>query len=138
MAICPFGNTLQKLSISGAVLKDVLEYSVAQYPAVFGGFLQVSGIEFDMNPAMPAGQRVSNLRVQGGPVVLQKDYMVAVNDFLAGGGDGYTMLKKAKVLQEYGTMEEIIAEYLNQADWQNVQQGRIHKITADAAAEKAA
>ncbi len=138
MAICPFGNTLQKLSISGAVLKDALEYSVEQYPAVFGGFLQVSGIEFDMNPAMPAGQRVSNLRVQGRPVVLQKDYTVAINDFLAGGGDGYTMLKKAKVLQEYGTMEEIIAEYLNQADWQNVQHGRIHKATADAAAEKAA
>ena len=125
MAVFPFGNTLQKIEVSGAVLRQILEHSVSGYPAASGGFLQVSGISFCFDAAKPVGQRIVSVQVGNAPLQERKLYTLAANDFLVAGGDGYTMLPGAKVLGEYGTCEEIIADYLNQVGMMNLSMGRI-------------
>ena len=114
MSIFPFGNTLKKVEVSGAVLQSILEHSVSQLPAASGGFLQVSGLTFTYDVSQPAGQRVSDIRIAGKPLVLTRTYTLAANDFLTAGGDGYTMLQSARVIGEYGTCEEAMTSWLNQ------------------------
>ena len=123
--IFPFGNTIKRVELSGAAVKQLLEHSVEYVPAAFGGFMDVSGVTFDLDPSAPAGSRVSNVLVGGQPLNEQHMYQLAVNDFIAAGGDGYDMFKTAKVTGEFGTMEEIFASYLNQHGMGSVETGRI-------------
>ena len=125
MSVFPFGNTLLKLEVRGKAIHDMLEQSVKFLPAPSGGFLQVSGLTFTLNKSAKAGKRVTDIRIGNAPVEPDKLYTLAVNDFNAAGGDGYTMLKAAKIVGEYGTLEEIFASYLNQRGIQPADIGRI-------------
>ncbi|HEX9025883.1 MAG TPA: 5'-nucleotidase C-terminal domain-containing protein [Clostridium sp.] len=110
--VFPFGNTIKVIKLTGKDVKKALEVSVGAYPEAQGGFLQVSGIKFSFDASKENGNRVSELKVNGKDIDLTKQYTVAINDFLAVGGDGYEMLK-TKVIAEFGTYEEIFANYLN-------------------------
>jgi 5'-nucleotidase len=111
-AIFPFGNLIVVKKITGQDLKAMLEWSVSDYPAAKGAFLQVSGLEFSFDPAKEVGSKVVEVKVGGEPLDLTKEYTVAVNDFMADGGDGYEMLADYKVEALYGTYEEIVIDYL--------------------------
>ena len=125
MAIFPFGNTVQKKEITGSKIRAMLEHSVFGYPASFGGFLDVSGLTFRFDPAKPAGSRVSDVKVGGEPLEDSKTYTIGATDFMFVGGDGYEMLKDLPTLGEFGTCEEIIADYLNQVGMEGIEPGRI-------------
>ncbi|HCS10826.1 MAG TPA: multifunctional 2',3'-cyclic-nucleotide 2'-phosphodiesterase/5'-nucleotidase/3'-nucleotidase [Clostridiales bacterium] len=112
-AIFPFGNIIQVKKITGEDLLAMLEVSVKGYPAANGAFLQVSGITFAFDPAKEEGAKVSDVIVGEKPLDLAAEYSVAVNDFMAIGGDGYDMLKEYPVAAEFGTYEEIFGNYLN-------------------------
>ncbi|MDD2396498.1 MAG: 5'-nucleotidase C-terminal domain-containing protein [Tissierellia bacterium] len=111
-AIFPFGNTIEVKKITGADLKAMLEWSVSDFPAAKGAFLQVSGLEFAFDPAQPVDSKVVEITVGGEAFDETKEYTVAINDFMSVGGDGYEMLAKYDVLTIYGTYEEIIQNYL--------------------------
>ena len=137
MAIFPFGNTMKKIELSGAQLRQVLEYSVGMYPSAFGGFMQVSGIRFAYDPLREAGSRITAIEVNGRPLEADRVYTAALNDYLCIGGDGYTMLEGCKIVGEYGTCEELLTNYLNQHGLQGCStDGRIERL--EAAEEKAA
>jgi 5'-nucleotidase len=111
-AIFPFGNTIQVKKITGEDLLSMLELSVGKYPASQGAFLQVSGLTFEFDPAKAAGSRVVEAKVGDKPIDKAAEYSVAVNDFMAAGGDGYTMLSKYPVAAEFETYEAIFEAYL--------------------------
>ena len=52
------------------------------------------GFSYTWKASAPAGQKVdpASLRLQGAPVEPTGRYRVTVNSFLAGGGDGFTVL----------------------------------------------
>jgi len=78
----PFDNRVVLLSVSGTELAGALEHgSVADGS---GAFLQLAGIE-----VRPDGGSPSEILVGGRPLDPAGTYRVAVNDFLADGGDGY-------------------------------------------------
>lgn len=116
-ALFPFGNTIKVIEMTGAQVKEALENSVSGYPATFGGFLQVSGLKFKFNKDKPVGSRVEELIIGGtlidSPETKNKIFTVAVNDFLAIGGDNYTVMIGKKIVSEIGTYEEVFAAYLN-------------------------
>ncbi len=109
----PFGNTVQVKKIIGEDLIKVLEVSVSGYPATQGGFLQVSGLTFSFDPTQPAGSRVAEVLISGKALDKDSEYTVAINDFLGIGGDGYEVFKSYPIYAEFGTYEEIFANYLN-------------------------
>jgi 5'-nucleotidase len=111
-AIFPFGNTIEVKKITGADLKAMLEWSVSDYPAAKGAFLQVSGLEFTFDPAQPVDSKVMEITVGGEAFDETKEYTVAINDFMSAGGDGYAMLAKYDTQTIFGTYEEIIQNYL--------------------------
>lgn len=127
----PFGNTIQVKKITGETLLAVLEHSVSGYPAAQGGFLQVSGLKFEFDPAQPVGSRVIEVIVGDKPLDKSAEYTVAINDFLGIGGDGYTMLIDNEVVGEFGTYEEVFADYLNTNGTKGIDvSGRITVIEA--------
>lgn len=99
LTVLPFGNRMVVIDLSGRELLEVLERSVGPLYGD-GGFLQLSrslrlrycaaaqGCE---NPLLPGG-RITALRIAGQPLDLERTYRIATNDYLAGGGNGYTAL----------------------------------------------
>ena len=123
--VFPFNNRVLTLAVDGKTLKSMLELSVQYLPAAFGGFLDVNGMTFTVDTKAPAGQRISEVKVQGQPLAESKNYMVAVNDFTAFGGDGYEMLKGAQLKGDFGSLEDIFVEYLQKNGLQGIKVGRI-------------
>lgn len=96
--VLPFQNYLTVLRLTGSQLLEALENGVSEVETGAGRFPQVSGLSFRYDPAAPPMTRVSDVTVGLSPLDLHATYTVATNDFLAGGGDGYSMLSAAEVL----------------------------------------
>ena len=101
LSILPFKNKVVKLELTGATLRQALEYGVARSAedAEPGRFPQVSGIRFTFDASRPAGSRIVNLIVNGAPLDEKRKYTLAASDYIAiDGGDGYDMFKTARLL----------------------------------------
>ncbi len=95
----PFGNSLVTMTLTGAQVERVLEQQVfpSDTPNGTGTMLQVSsGLHYTWDPARPAGDRIdpASIALNGLPVVPAQTYRVTVNNFLADGGDGFTVLRE--------------------------------------------
>lgn len=99
----PFGNKTVKLEVTGETLLAALEHGVSDVANAAGRFPQVSGLTFAADLTRPKGQRITAVTVGGKPLDKGAVYILATNDFMFGGGDGYTMLKQAKPL--YGVRD---------------------------------
>jgi len=98
LSIHPFGNIACKIAVSGRVLLQALNHGVSGLPIGNGRFPQLSGVTMTVDQKAPEATRVSDVRVNGAPLDLEKTYTVALPDFVMGGGDGYTMFPGQKVL----------------------------------------
>lgn len=101
LSILPFKNKVVKLELTGATLRTALEHGVSRSAedGEPGRFPQVAGIRFTFDASRPAGSRLVNVTVNGQPVDDKRKYTLATTDFLAvDGGDGYSMLKGARLL----------------------------------------
>ncbi|MBA4763065.1 bifunctional metallophosphatase/5'-nucleotidase [Sphingomonas sp.] len=92
----PFGNNLQVREYSGAQLLAVLEqqFTNADGPKL----LFPSGLTYSYDRSRPEGQRILAPLVQGKPLDPAATYRVAMNGFLAGGGDSFTTLKVGRIV----------------------------------------
>jgi 5'-nucleotidase len=101
LSMLPFNNPIVKIEITGKTLMEVLEHGVARSAEDNepGRFPQVSGLKCTFDASKLPGQRVLEAYVGGKRIVDEAIYTMATSDFLVSrGGDGYTMLKDAKVL----------------------------------------
>ena len=94
----PFGNVVVKLELTGAQVREAIENGVSKVESNAGRFPQVSGVSFIYNPKAKAGSRVISVKVGNNPLNKSGTYTVATNNYAAGGGDGYSVFKKGKVL----------------------------------------
>jgi 2',3'-cyclic-nucleotide 2'-phosphodiesterase (5'-nucleotidase family) len=94
----PFGNKTLLLEVDGATLRAALENGVSQVENSAGRFPHVSGMSFVYDLSKPAGQRIVEVMIGNAPLDESANYKLATNDYIAGGGDGYKVLRKAKVL----------------------------------------
>jgi 5'-nucleotidase / UDP-sugar diphosphatase len=113
----PFGNTLFVMDLSGAEIRAALENGVSQWEAGAGRFLHVSGLKYTFDLAQKAGSRITDVQVGNAkdgfkPLEAGVTYKVVTNNFIAGGGDGFEVLKNAKgsrldtYLPDYSVMSE--------------------------------
>lgn len=126
-----FENDVYLLKIQGKYLKEILEHSASQIGE--GGFLQVSGLKFTINPSkqpqevteqngnwsvLQAGDRVSDIQVKTGtgmfePIGPDTVYSVACNAYLAKyQGDRYYWFNQygQDQVNTYTTLYSILAE----------------------------
>lgn len=120
--VLPFESKVVVIEVSGKNLLLALEHSVHRYTESEerGEFLQFSGlhVEYDMN--LESGKRVVNAKVICAYCEIPKleyidmngKYRIILQDFLANGGDGYTMFKDSQI-QESETLDvEVLKEYV--------------------------
>jgi 5'-nucleotidase/UDP-sugar diphosphatase len=98
LAELPFGNVAMLIELSGADLLAALENGVSQVEEKAGRFPQVSGMKFSYDASKPPGSRVVEVKIAGAPLDPGRNYKVATNDYIFGGGDGYAMLGKGKAI----------------------------------------
>ena len=113
VTVLPFGNIVEVKEIKGSTLLEAVEHGLSKYPAHEGLFPQIAGMSFVFAKDRPAGERVLEIEVNGKPIDHDKMYKVATNDFMAAGGDGYTMLKDAETTLLAGGLEEVLMQYIS-------------------------
>ncbi|MDL2343211.1 bifunctional metallophosphatase/5'-nucleotidase [Deinococcus sp. MIMF12] len=88
----PFGNTLTVVTLTGAQIKAALEQQFDN-PAPGGNrILQVSqGFAYTWDNSKPKGDKVSAITLNGAAIDPAASYRVTINNFLADGGDGFTV-----------------------------------------------
>jgi 2',3'-cyclic-nucleotide 2'-phosphodiesterase (5'-nucleotidase family) len=98
LAELPFNNRAVVIEISGRDLKRAIENGLSQLPNAAGRFPQVSGMTIEADARRPAGDRITAMKIGDAALDDGKIYRVAVNDFLARGGDNYVTFRDAKLL----------------------------------------
>ncbi len=109
----PFGNSLVSMSLSGAQIMELLQqqWHEADQPKK----LFVShGFSYRWDAALPLSHRVQDVRLNSQPLQPERQYKVIVNSFLAGGGDGFTILKQGTQRQIIGQDIEALEAYVRE------------------------
>ncbi|BBN95623.1 5'-nucleotidase-like protein [Deinococcus grandis] len=134
-SVHPFGNTTTVVTLTGQQIKDLLEQQWSGANATAVKLLQVSeGFSYKYTLGNPDGQRVNiaDITLNGAPISATATYRVATNNFLAGGGDNFTVFKGAtNVTQLPGLSDtDVLSAYLKAfgPSLKNVVKGRITKL----------
>ena len=127
--VFPFGNEICVVQATGQQILDALEWGAAAVPGENGGFMQVSGLSYeihtyidstctkDVNGMFTGGageRRVRNVKVNGTPIDPDALYNVAGNDYwFLNGGDGQTAFNGAERVDAGGMLDvQVLVDYL--------------------------
>lgn len=118
-----YDNTLYGKKLTGAQLKDYLEYAAKYYAKVPSGttvdtstltnansfwdymYDTAAGVSYDIDIAQAEGSRIKNLAYKGTSVTDDQVFVVAVNNYRANGGSGYPHIAAADIA--YSSTNEI-------------------------------
>lgn len=113
LALHPFANHLVTLDMTGAQLLGLLEQQWPADSSALARILKISGLYYSWDPARPAGGRIVEA-CDGArePIDAARHYRVAVSDFLANGGDGFTAFSALGPGESGPLDSEALAQYL--------------------------
>lgn len=111
-AVQPFGNIMQVVEMTGAQVEQVLN---EQYDEEERYFLQISGLSYTYiateNKDHPF--KVQDiLKKDGTPIQADQTYLVVINDFLYGGGDGFKGFTEANLVNAIKPDTETFIDYI--------------------------
>lgn len=114
-ALQPFGNTLVVLELTGAQIEAVLEQqfgqaSLAEIPNSV--LIPSAGFTFAYDRSRPPGQRIVSAEFHGAPLDPAMTYRVTVNNFLASGGDGFSLLAEGRPVADGGQDLDALEAYI--------------------------
>lgn len=117
-AVQPFGNDVVVMTLSGAQIGTVLNQQGGDaQPDRLPRLLQVShGFSYRWDGARPRGQRAYAASLNGEVLRPDRLYRVAVNGFLADGGDGLSELAQGRERRVVGGDVEALRRYLTRTD----------------------
>ncbi|MFD7321817.1 bifunctional metallophosphatase/5'-nucleotidase [Streptomyces sp. NPDC059875] len=95
----PFTNMMTAVDLTGAQLITALQQQVSGANQAAPKILQVSkGFTYTLDMTKTGADRIvtSSVKLNGEAIDPSKTYRVAMNEFLAGGGDGFAVLKEHK------------------------------------------
>ncbi|MEU3735713.1 5'-nucleotidase C-terminal domain-containing protein [Streptomyces sp. NPDC032198] len=112
----PFENTLEARLITGAQLKDYLEFSARYYVQTAAGapvdpakltnagntpdynYDALYGVTYEIDIAKPVGSRIAKLSFEGKELDPKAEFVLAVNNYRASGGGNFPHVPGAKQL----------------------------------------
>ena len=116
IAVHPYGNELCVAEVTGQQILDALEWGSRSVPDENGGFLNVSGLTYEIDTSIDSGciedensmfagikgeRRVKNVKVGEEPIDPKKTYTLAGHNYmLQQQGDGFTMFDGVKFTQD--------------------------------------
>ncbi|QKW33354.1 5'-nucleotidase C-terminal domain-containing protein [Actinomadura sp. NAK00032] len=129
-----YDNTLMASVLTGAQIKDYLEYSAQYFKQVAAdapvapaswtnadsrpdyNYDQFSGVTYDVDIAKPEGSRITGLSYDGTAVTPDQRFVVAVNNYRQSGGGGFPHITTAEVVYNAQVaIREAIVEYASAA-----------------------
>ena len=115
-ALEPFGNDLVVRTLTGAQLKALLEQQFkvenGQAELVDSILVPSANFHFAYDLKRPQGQHIVAMTLDGAPVDPTKSYRVSVNNFLASGGDGYSVLTQGTDTYDAGVDLDALEAWL--------------------------
>jgi 2',3'-cyclic-nucleotide 2'-phosphodiesterase (5'-nucleotidase family) len=108
--VLPFDNTLVTLTLTGSQVRKILEHGLSN---VYG-IMELSGVHVRFDPSMPPGERVVGVSFDDGKEMERnRSYLVATNDFVVAGGDGYLNPPvETQVHNTHVLIRDIVARYI--------------------------
>ncbi len=131
LKVHPFGNAMCVVEVTGQQILDALEWGARAIPGESGGFLQVSGLSYEIHSyiespcksdensmfiGIEGERRVQNVLVDGKPIDPEATYTLASHDYmLLNHGDGYTMFDGATLLQDRVKLDnQVLIDYITE------------------------
>lgn len=129
IAVHPFNNVGCVVEATGQEILDALEMGARVAPSENGGFLQVSGLTYTIDTAIPStvevddkknfvkvsgARRVKDVKVGGAAIDVNKIYTLASHNYmLLDGGDGINMFRDNKVVVQPVVLDnQILISYI--------------------------
>ncbi len=116
LVVHPYGNLLCRIEVTGQQILDALEWGARAVPGENGGFLQVSGMTYEIHTYIESScqeddhgmftgvdgeYRVKNVMIGGEPLDLEKTYTLCSHNYmLKDYGDGFTMFDGSVIQQD--------------------------------------
>ncbi len=118
-AVLPFDTYVVSIKMKGREIREALEHGFSTVEAREGRFAQVSGLSVSYSLSKKKGRRVKEILIGGKAMDPDREYVVATNDFIASGGDGYKVFAEAAtrpgnlVYRDAGRwLRDVVVEYL--------------------------
>ncbi|WP_422478878.1 5'-nucleotidase C-terminal domain-containing protein [Pleomorphochaeta sp. DL1XJH-081] len=111
ITVLPFNNTVVVVEVTGQDIYDALEWGYSRLPEANGGFPQTANMAIIYSRFSDPGSRIKRVLINGKSIDRDATYKLATNDFMAAGGDGYTMLDKPIVMYGPG-LDEVFTDYM--------------------------
>ena len=112
--ILPFSTDIIVKEVKGSDILDALEFGMKELPNKTSRFPQVSGISFKVNTKIKSNvvvdseesflrvdgdRRVYDVKVGEEDLDLNKTYRMSFDDYIAEGGDGFSMFTKYEIIE---------------------------------------
>jgi len=118
ITVLPFGNTIALVDLTGEQIRDALENGVSQVESGAGRFPQVAGMRYTWTISNTPGSRIVTIEVADDkgnyhPIDEDETYRLATNNYMLGGGDGYSVLTEGTNQYDTGyLMADVVIEYI--------------------------
>ena len=131
LTVMPFGNTVDIYEIPGQTILDELEHGVRKLPDLSGGFLQVSGLSYEVDASKESpvivddkgflikisgdikDRRVRNVLVNNEPIDPERIYrLVSTNYLVSQNGDGHIFSGKKTILLDMAVDADALSHYI--------------------------
>ena len=111
--LCPFDNYLVEYTMTGTELFETLRRAVETREH---SGIEVSGAVLEVLDLGPGKRTLERVHVHGEPIAPGAKYTVAMNSFMAGGGDGYVpraVTEDAPRVEDPRLLRELLEEYFS-------------------------
>ena len=129
LKVLPLDNEIKVKEVPGSVILDALEFGMRLLPNENPSFCQVSGIKFKVDETIKSSVKVDAkgffIKVEGERRVYDvyvgnekldenKNYTLAIDNYISEGGDGYMMFNKIIIKTHTRKVDnEALKEYIN-------------------------
>ncbi len=131
LSVHPYGNMLCLIEVTGQQILDALEWGSRSVPEENGGFMQVSGLTYEINTGIKSSctmndesmftgvsgdYRVGNVKVGGEDLDPKKTYTLASHEYLLlNNGDGFTMFDGCNILLDRVKLDnQVLIDYITE------------------------
>ncbi|MDP8215429.1 MAG: bifunctional UDP-sugar hydrolase/5'-nucleotidase [Candidatus Euphemobacter frigidus] len=109
--ILPFDDNIITMELTGREIRELLEQSLTLQK----GLLQISGLRVTYDMRRTEGNRVRLVEIGGKALEDRTRYIVATNEFLAGGGDYFQAFRKGENRRDTGILlRKAVGDYIRE------------------------